>query len=78
MTTIQDERSMRDALLVERDQLLARLHRGYAIVEAALAAGDPRATVWEEAWLALLARYEAIEDQLAGRTPPSGSATRAA
>ena len=78
MITVPVDRQARDALLVERDRLLARLHRGDAIVEAALAAGDPRAVVWEDAWLALLAQYEAIEDELAGRTPPSRRTTRAA
>ncbi len=78
MITAPVDWQARDALLAERDRLLARLHRGYAIVEAALAAGDPRATVWEDVWLTLLAQYEAIEDQLARRTPPSGRTMRAA
>jgi hypothetical protein len=78
MATIPADRQTPDTQLAERDRLLTRLHRGYAIVETALAAGDSRATEWEETWLALLARYEAIEDQLAGRPPPSGRATRAA
>ena len=78
MITVPVDRQARDALLAERDRLLARLHRGDAIVEIALAAGDPRATVWEDAWLALLAQYEAIENLLAVVVPPAGSATRAA
>jgi hypothetical protein len=43
MATIPADRQTPDTLLAERDRLLTRLQRGYAIVETALAAGDSRA-----------------------------------
>jgi hypothetical protein len=51
------------ALALRRDQLVERLEVGYAKIDAGLAEGRDVAA-WEDFWIALLAEYERVEDQL--------------
>jgi hypothetical protein len=50
-----------------RDTLYARLERGFETIAQAEAEGKD-VSGWEQAWVRLLREYEAVCDQIRGRT----------